>query len=200
MINYYLDIVAFAVVLVVFVFFRTKRRTKLESFHVFYLMLLALVCYLMLESLTLFYVLDGDSVRRATDIIRHSVNAVYMIVKVFFITMLTLYLCSMMGVRNKISMGWRIVVYLPMIPLIIVSVLASVYACKMGLGILEARRLPMVVYTFYLLLAYYQLVNLWVGVRYAGVQEKHSVVHIMAANFVMALAMAIQQEDRKSVV
>ena len=193
MINYYLDIVAFAVVFVVFAFFRTKRRTKLESFHVFYLMLLTLVCYLMLESLTLFYVMDGDSIRRASDIIRHSVNAVYMIVKVFFITMFTMYLCSMMSVRNKVSRGWRFVVYLPLIPVMIVSVIASVYACNMGLGIMETRRLPMVLYTFYLSLAYYQLVTLWVGVRYAGVQEKHSVVHVMAANFVMALTMAVQQ-------
>ena len=60
MINYYLDIVAFAVVCVVFVFFRTKRRTKLESFHVFNLMLLTLVCYLLLEGLTLFYEKDCD--------------------------------------------------------------------------------------------------------------------------------------------
>ena len=149
MINYYLDIVAFAVVCVVFVFFRTKRRTKLESFHVFYLMLLTLVCYLFLEGLTLFYEMDGDSIRRADDIVRHTVNGMYMVGKVFFITMFTLYLCSMMSVRNRVSRGWCFVLYLPMIPLIIVSVIASVYACNMGLGMMETRRLPIVLYTFY---------------------------------------------------
>ena len=139
------------------------------------------------------YEFDGNSITRGNEVIRHSVNAVYMIVKVFFITMFTLYLCSMMSLRNKVSRGWRFVVYFPMLPMMIVSILASVSACKMGLGMMEARRLPVVLYTFYLSLSYYQLLTLWVGVRYAGVQEKHSVLHVMAANFLMTLTMAIQQ-------
>ena len=176
--NLTFDYVGLVMLIVLLLYFRPKGHSALASYRVFYIILLTLLLTGGLDVMTVVYRMHPDLLSREVISV---INVLHCMIQLFVIVAYTAYLKAITQMESWLNKRWSRMIYLPYTIAIAVTAIFAVRSYLIGERGDTFRDHPMLKNLMVILLFYYLVSALIIGIQSQGVFGRQRTLHLMAS-------------------
>ncbi|MCR5128598.1 MAG: EAL domain-containing protein [Lachnospiraceae bacterium] len=174
--NLVFDYVGLFMLIVMLLYFRPKGQSALASYRVFYIILFSLLLTAGLDILAVVYRMQPEVLPKEAVAL---INLFNCMVQLFVVVAYTAYLKAITQMESWLTKGWSRMIYLPYIIAFAITSVFAVRNCMIGERGDTFRDHPILKILFAILLFYYLITALIIGLQSQGVLGRKRTTHLM---------------------
>ena len=174
--NLIFDYVGIFMLIVMLLYFRPKGQSALASYRVFYIILISLLLTALLDILTVVYRIQPEMLPKEVVAVFNLFNCM---IQLFVIVAYTAYMKAITQMESWLTKGWSRMIYLPYVIAFAITTVFAVRNCMIGEGGDTFRDHPILKILLIILLFYYLISALIIGLQSQGVLGRKRTIHLM---------------------